>query len=624
MRIAHCPSCGARFDVSRHEPGKKVRCGRCKSIFIVPFDDATGTPAPTAVPGRTTTSAPPTSRPVQALATRQEQWDEKKETEESGDGGTVETTAVAARSTAEGRSRAVSSAARVRGREPQAKRPFPAGIIAAAAFAGVAALGGLVWYLTTRAEQRAATQELPWITAKKQEFKQRYEALDRTNPDQLFELHKWCAQWPDALGKEAKDLLDRLIELKPDHPGALGRIRAIYEEKAAAARAANTEEAWLAVAEFCDQYKLTEERDAAAHLVLKINKSNERANRMLGRVPLKNEKGEIVWEDAEMVAASDAIERGKAAESEFLAQLDERGKRVYKLANERLRKATKSSEVWEWKGHSPLTAESPSWVLADSRPYVLIIEKSDKYSETARLDEIGTVLRELYQMFYDTYAVKFNLTAMDNEVIMVFIFKDTESYREKTAVSQFAAAHYDPTKESLMLPNDLHDMYGVVFHEGTHQLVDFAAKLRGKIGGRPFWFEEGIATNFEAFTRDKTTGKFIIGALAGLPKDNYLNTIKTMIKQKTYTPFKQMISLTYTEGARDPNPQQVAMNYAQSWSMVYFLYTYDNGKYRSKWEEYFVAEISGEGGKHAFERIIGNPDDIEKEWLAYIPTVFSE
>ncbi len=632
MRIAQCSDCGAKFDVSRHEPGKKVRCGRCKSVFVVPADDVASvaamqpeSAAPAVVPKRT---------PMRAMTRKPAMEDEADEdrcqSEEaggakgpSGDSPQEEATAgVAADDTGGDEGAARPSVGKgARRWDMKAKSPFPMSVFAIVAFIGVAALGGIVYYLYPQSKEVASTSELPWITKKKQEFKQKYDALDRTNPDQLFELHKWCAQWPGALGNEAKQLLDMLVDKKPDHLGALGRIRAIYDEKCATARQANTEEAWLAVMDFCNQYSMKEECEAAVNFVVKLNKSNERANRMLGRVPMKNEKGETVWEDAAIAAEFGIVEQGKSEQGELYDKLDERGKRVFKLASEKLQSVTESTDAWKWSGLTPLAAENTAWLLRDFRPYVIFIEKSEKYSAITRVGEIADILKELYGMFFSTYAEKFNLTAMDDKVIAVFIFRDGASYHEKTGASQFAGAHYDPGKEALMLPNDLHDMYGVVFHEGTHQLVDFAAKLRGKESGRPFWFEEGIATNFEAFTRDKTTGKFTIGALSGLPKGDYLDTIKGMIRKKTYTPFKQMIGMSYTEGSKDPNPQQVFMNYAQSWSMVYFFYTCENGKYRSKWDDYFVAEISGEGGKQAFEKLIGNPEEIEKEWLAYVPTV---
>ncbi len=615
MRIAKCAGCGAKFDVSRHEPGKKVRCGRCKSVFVIPSDDVETVapvqmeaPTPAVVPKRTPTRAM-TRRPQD-----QEEFAVAAGVSE-GTAGTDETGAESRQ--AEG---AAAGAGMAKRWEPPAKSSFPLGVVAAVAFIGLAALGGLVYFLYKQSEEGTTKEELPWITRKKEEYKQKYDGLDKTNPDQLFELHKWCAQWPDALGTEAKELLDMLVIIKPDHPGALGRVRAIYEEKSAAARQGSTEEAWVAVLEFCDQYKMKEECETAANFVLQLNKNNERANRLLGRVPMKNDKGETVWEDAAIAAEFGVVEQGKTKESEFLAKLDERGREVVKLM-EKLQSATKSSDAWEWSGPNPLAAENAAWLLEDFKPYVLVIEKSEKYSAATRIDDIAARLKELYQMFFDVYADKFNLSAMDDKVIPVFIFMDSVSYHTKTGASEFAGAHYDPGSEALMLPNDLPDMYGVVFHEGTHQLVDFAAKLRGKMSGRSFWFEEGIATNFEAFTRDKTTGKFTIGAISGLPKGDYLDRIKTMIRQKTYTPFKQMVGMNYTEGSKDPNPQQVFMNYAQSWSMVYFFYTYKNGEYRGKLEDYFIAEISGEGGKQAFEKIIGNPDEVEKEWLAYMPTV---
>ena len=36
MKIAECTSCGSKFDVTPYKPGSKLRCAKCKGVFVVP------------------------------------------------------------------------------------------------------------------------------------------------------------------------------------------------------------------------------------------------------------------------------------------------------------------------------------------------------------------------------------------------------------------------------------------------------------------------------------------------------------------------------------------------------------------------------------------------------------
>jgi hypothetical protein len=154
----------------------------------------------------------------------------------------------------------------------------------------------------------------------------------------------------------------------------------------------------------------------------------------------------------------------------------------------------------------------------------------------------------------------------------------------------------------------------LLYHEGAHQLVDFVARKAGG-GSRPFWFEEGISTNFEALCAGETDAE----PLSKVGSIHYLIGIKAAIRAKRHKPFKDMLGMSYAEGQKSDADR--GNNYAQSWSMVYFLYNYDNGKYREKWKEYFKAETSGKGGPSAFETIFGDVDAIEKEWEQFILSV---
>jgi hypothetical protein len=61
-----------------------------------------------------------------------------------------------------------------------------------------------------------------------------------------------------------------------------------------------------------------------------------------------------------------------------------------------------------------------------------------------------------------------------------------------------------------------------------------------------------------------------------------------------------------------------ALCYSEAWSLLYFFYNYDKGKYASKFEQYFMEELNGHPGFESFKKIFGEDiDALEKEWSEY-------
>ena len=81
--------------------------------------------------------------------------------------------------------------------------------------------------------------------------------------------------------------------------------------------------------------------------------------------------------------------------------------------------------------------------------------------------------------------------------------------------------------------------------------------------------------------------------------------------------FPKIMTLTQSELY---DKATVGMNYAQSWSMVYFFWHYENGKYAKYLQEYFKVLMKGEGLRGAYNEVFGKApvDQIEQEWKEYI------
>ncbi|MDQ7780546.1 MAG: DUF1570 domain-containing protein, partial [Planctomycetota bacterium] len=451
------------------------------------------------------------------------------------------------------------------------------------------------------------SQALPkWIVDKRAEFAAKYEATNQSSADGLFELHMWAAQWPEALGKEAEDLLYQVMKLSPGHVNGLNRVKAVHTDKLLEARGADSEEGWLSLAEFCDRFGLVQECAYAAEYALKRNPTNARAKEFFDRV--KKAETDNVEKEMEKELAEAQAEAEK---------IGTRRKRINELCGGIYREVFGVVPVWEWeKRETYREGKAKGWSLRDYAPYVIFLEEGSYSADTVFEWIYGNIDRLLTQ-FRATYPDAISEKTTDDDFVGVFIFKDRESYLEKTGVKEYAAAFYSPQKRALFIPNDpdVGERDKVLFHEGTHQLVDFAAGY-GR-GGRPFWFEEGMATHFEALGRGGSGDP-----LTRVGSDHYLTGIKAAMRDKKFKPFAEMLAMDYRAG--QSSDEQRSLNYAQSWSIVYFLYSYDGGKYRGKWKEYFTAELGGRGGVKTFSDIFGDVGAIEKEWLVFMPQVMSD
>jgi hypothetical protein len=157
----------------------------------------------------------------------------------------------------------------------------------------------------------------------------------------------------------------------------------------------------------------------------------------------------------------------------------------------------------------------------------------------------------------------------------------------------------------------------VLFHEGTHQLVDYYTKTRATNLDESLWFSEGIADYFggHARTWDENAGKWRY-------EPGLINTLRVEgvgnAKAGNYL-FKLRDLLAYRRGdyERDKNDSSTPRSgtaYAQGWALVYFLSNWDDNKYRDKFDEYVKKELNGESGVKAFEDVFGagSIDTIEK------------
>ena len=146
----------------------------------------------------------------------------------------------------------------------------------------------------------------------------------------------------------------------------------------------------------------------------------------------------------------------------------------------------------------------------------------------------------------------------------------------------------------------------VLYHEGFHQFLAYY------LSDAPQWFNEGHGDYFGPSIYNTRKKKMEI-------KINpwRLPVVKQAIRKNNYTPFRKLMLMTQAELY---DPKTVGLNYAQSWSMVYFFWHYEKGKYGKLLQKYFLSLRKGLGLRKAFDAAFGrvNLDSIEAEWRGYI------
>jgi hypothetical protein len=186
-------------------------------------------------------------------------------------------------------------------------------------------------------------------------------------------------------------------------------------------------------------------------------------------------------------------------------------------------------------------------------------------------------------------------------------------------VPDYYAGHFDAKEGWIWMFKDASSLYESLFHLCTHALVHEVAHPRGTTSQQLYqssmcWFSEGLSTYLESFKRDKQGG-FVLGA----PSSRYTSLMKKLISDGRHVPLPEFMKGTYAEYAQkrwDSRRKRgfVDTTDAQAWSLVYFLYQHEGGKYREKFYAYFKMEVEGKGGLTAAKWCFGDLDALNREY----------
>ncbi len=146
----------------------------------------------------------------------------------------------------------------------------------------------------------------------------------------------------------------------------------------------------------------------------------------------------------------------------------------------------------------------------------------------------------------------------------------------------------------------------VLYHECFHQYLDTY------LPNPPLWYNEGHAEFYGAFLYLPERN-----GMQYRPNGTRLPTAKQMIQRKMMMPLKDLVRMTNEQFYEE---KKMAANYAQAWAFIYFLYMYQNGRYKSYMKKYFKYMQKGlsydECADKVFRKV--NWDQWEREFRQFI------
>jgi len=197
------------------------------------------------------------------------------------------------------------------------------------------------------------------------------------------------------------------------------------------------------------------------------------------------------------------------------------------------------------------------WEAEDTEHYIVIYNTSDQPLVRSVLSDLEAIREQYIELFPPAEPI--------SAVSTVRICSGRDEYMKYGGPPGSAGywyyvteelVLYDGTKREKGKKTDKLDTFIVLYHEAFHQFIHYSV---GQFSPHT-WFNEGYGDYF--------SGALISGGKVKKIKPNRwrLNTIQRLIQRREFVPWKDFLEYTkaqyYARGGQ---------NYAQGWSMIYFL-----------------------------------------------------
>ena len=238
-----------------------------------------------------------------------------------------------------------------------------------------------------------------------------------------------------------------------------------------------------------------------------------------------------------------------------------------------------AEEAWAEKAIANLPK---GWKHSRTEHYVVLYDQSVDFTNPGLVARIGNQLERIRAQVYEKmFPAARPITATS----IVKVVQDPEAYYAYGAPRGSAGYWSWPSRELVFfcLPGSQKGVdvtLDVLNHEAFHQYIFYAV---GQVSPHS-WFNEGHGDYFAGFNLSE--GKFKQGKFAWRQ-----DIIREAIEGRTHVPLDKFLKFSqqeyYRQGGDKAKGEDVRQNYAQGWSLVWFLRTTKDPRYTPILGKYF-------------------------------------
>ncbi len=212
---------------------------------------------------------------------------------------------------------------------------------------------------------------------------------------------------------------------------------------------------------------------------------------------------------------------------------------------------------------------TPGWDHLQTKNYLIVYDKSVKK------DRVQLIAVQIEAIRKDIYEVLFPSDRPITAISVVRVCKDQGQYTQYGGPGG-SAGYWNWMEQELVFYEDTSakkDTLRVLNHEAFHQYIFYSV---GSISPHD-WFNEGHGDYFSGHDFNRS-GRFV-------PKPFQWRTgiIKSAVGSKSHVPLKQFMRYSH----RDYYGPQIGQNYAQGWSIIWFLRQTKDPEWKGILETYF-------------------------------------
>jgi hypothetical protein len=253
-------------------------------------------------------------------------------------------------------------------------------------------------------------------------------------------------------------------------------------------------------------------------------------------------------------------------------------------AREALEKKLKGATGEEAFAERAIANLPKGWKHSRTANYVVLYDQSVDFTNPGLIARIGNQLEKIRAQVYEPlFPAARPITATS----IVKVLQDPKAYAAYGAPDGSAGYWSWPSRELVFfcVPGSQKGVditLDVLNHEAFHQYIFYAV---GQVSPHS-WFNEGHGDYFAGFNLDVQAGKFRAGKFHWRQE-----IIREAIERKTYVPLEKFLKFSqpeyYRRGGDRAKGENVGQNYAQGWSLVWFLRTTKDPRYAPILGRYF-------------------------------------